>query len=104
MVNVCNHLRMLLRDVYHATYGESATSRVDFIIRPMSRLEVTNVAELQLLLDSGLVSFDNAMHLSNLILGTDIKHGCGRDANAGQFSRMFVTPENKQKLAPPAKK
>lgn len=51
-----------------------------------------------MLLEAGVVSFDNAMHLSNMILGVDLQQGIGAQANAGQFSRAFITPSNKKDI------
>jgi hypothetical protein len=53
----------------------------------MPRLEVSSVTEICQLLDSGMVSADNAADLSNMIFGLDLKQGMGKEANAGQFSR-----------------
>jgi len=88
---------MLLVDVYLAAYGGSRDS-VKFMIRPTPRIEVNSVEEICQLLDAGVVSFDNAMHLSNMILGVDLQQGVGQSANAGQFSRAFMTPSNKKDL------
>lgn len=88
---------MLLTDVYLAAYGGSQDD-VKFIIRPTPRIEVNTVEEICQLLDAGVVSFDNAMHLSNMVLGVDLQQGIGARANAGQFSRAFMTPSNKKDL------
>ncbi len=84
-------------DVYLAAYGGSRDS-IKFMIRPTPRIEVNSVEEICQLLDAGVVSFDNAMHLSNMILGVDLQQGMGEKANAGQFSRAFMTPSNKKDL------
>ena len=90
-------MEMLLTDVYLSAYGGSEDD-VKFIIRPTPRIEVNSVEEICQLLEAGVVSFDNAMHLSNMILGVDLQQGIGAKANAGQFSRAFVTPSNKKDL------
>ena len=88
---------MLLCNVYLSAYGGTQDD-VKFIIRPTPRIEVSSVDEICKLLDAGVVSFDNAMHLSNMILGIDLQQGMGAHASAGQFSRAFVTPSNKKDL------
>jgi hypothetical protein len=103
MLAICRHLELLLADVYLSAYG-GGHDDVKFIIRPTPRIEVNTVEEIVQLLDAGVVSFDNAMHLSNMILGIDLKHGMGVEANAGQFSRAFITPANKKDLIAAAAK
>ena len=88
---------MLLGNVYLAAYGGS-DDEIKFIIRATPRIEVNSVEEICQLLEAGVVSFDNAMHLSNMILGVDLQQGLGAKANAGQFSRAFMTPSNKKDL------
>ena len=88
---------MLLCNVYMAAYGGSE-DEVKFIIRATPRIEVNSVEEICQLLEAGVVSFDNAMHLSNMILGVDLQQGLGAKANAGQFSRAFMTPSSKKDL------
>ena len=133
MMSICKHLEMLLTDVYLAAYG-GCIDDVKFIIRPTPRIEVNSVEEICQLLDAGVVSFDNAMHLSNMILGVDLQQGVyctvfifvltlsnsdfqlyhvlhdpkpftiactagiGARANAGQYSRAYITPSNKKDL------
>jgi hypothetical protein len=97
MMSICRHIEMLLSDVYLAAYG-GGIDDVQFIIRPTPRIEVNSVEEIVQLLEAGVVSFDNAMHLSNMILGVDLQQGIGAKANAGQFSRAFLTPSNKKDL------
>jgi hypothetical protein len=91
------HLEMLLCNVYLSAYGGTPDD-VKFIIRATPRIEVNTVEEICQLLDAGVVSFDNAMHLSNMILCIDLQQGIGERANAGQFSRAFMTPSNKKDL------
>ena len=74
MMSICKHLELLLVDVYLAAYGGSIDD-VRFIIRPTPRIEVNTVEEICQLLEAGVVSFDNAMHLSNMILGVDLQQG-----------------------------
>ena len=88
---------MLLGNVYLAAYGGS-DDEIKFIIRATPRIEVNSVEEICQLLEAGVVSFDNAMHLSNMILGVDLQQGLRAKANAGQFSRAFMTPSNKKDL------
>jgi len=97
MMSICRHMEMLLADVYLAAYGGTHDD-VKFSIRLTPRIEVNSVEEICMLLEAGVVSFDNAMHLSNMILGVDLQQGAGEKANAGQFSRAFVTPSNKKDL------
>lgn len=103
MMNICKHLEQLLTDVYIATYGGHA-SEIHFTIRATPRIEIASVEDLQVLLECGLVSFDNAMGISNMLLGMDLEQGTGQKANAGQFSRAFVTPQNKKDLIAAASK
>jgi hypothetical protein len=97
MMSICRHMELLLTDVYLSAYG-GVREDVKFIVRPTPRIEVNSVEEICQLLQAGVVSFDNAMHLSNMILGVDLQQGIGAKANAGQFSRAFVTPSNKKDL------
>jgi hypothetical protein len=88
-------LKNLLTDVYTATYGGNADS-VDIVIRATPRIEISSVDEICQLMESGVVSQQNAMDLSNMIFGIDLKQGIGKDANAGNIgSSMFMTPKNK---------
>lgn len=41
---------------------------------------------------------ENAMDLSNMIFGVDLRQGMGKDANAGMFIRQYMTPKNKAGL------
>lgn len=89
------HLKNLLTDVYTATFGGGPDS-VDIIIRATPRIEISSVEEICQLLETGVVSHQNAMDLSNMIFGVDLKQGIGKDANAGLVgSSMFTTPQNK---------
>jgi hypothetical protein len=71
---------------------------VRFIVRATPRIEINSVDDICMLLNAGVVSFDNAMHLSNMILGIDLHQGLGEKANAGQFARAFMTPSNKKDM------
>lgn len=51
-----------------------------------------------MLLEAGVVSFNNAMTISNMLLGVDLQQGSGQKADAGQFSRAFITPTHKKDL------
>jgi hypothetical protein len=94
-LNKIRHLKNLLTDVYTATYGGNADS-VDIVIRATPRIEISSVDEICQLMESGVVSQQNAMDLSNMIFGIDLKQGIGKDANAGNIgSSMFMTPKNK---------
>lgn len=97
MMSVCRHLKQLLIDVYLATFGGSADS-IDIVIRATPRIEISTVDEICKLLDSGVVSQENAMDLSNMIFGVDLKQSMGKNANAGIFIRQFQTPKNKAGL------
>ena len=94
MMTVCRHLKLLLTDVYLASFGGSAED-VEFSICAMPRMDINSVEEICQLLDSGMVSAENAMDISNMLFGLDLKQGVGKAANAGQFSKTFVTPKNK---------
>lgn len=56
-----------MRDVYCATYGDDP-SEVKFTLRPTPRIEIGSVEEIVMLLDAGIVSFENAMQISNMLL------------------------------------
>lgn len=94
MMTVCRHLQLLLADVYLATYGGSIDD-IEFSICPMPRLEINSVQEICQLMDCGLVSAENAADLSNMVTGLDMQQGAGKQSNAGQFSKAYVTPKNK---------
>ena len=87
-------MKQLLTDVYLATFGGSSDT-VDIIIRATPRIEISSVEEICMLLESGVVSQENAMDLSNMIFGVDLKQGTGKNANAGIFIRQYMTPKNK---------
>jgi hypothetical protein len=97
MMSVCRHLKQLMIDVYLATFGGSQDS-VDIIIRATPRIEISSIEEICQLLESGVVSQQNAMDLSNMIFGVDLKQGVGKDANASIFAKQFMTPKNKADL------
>ena len=97
MVNICRHLQNLLKDVYIASYG-GESEEVVFTLRPTPRIEINTVEDLALLMETGVVSFDNAMTISNMLLGVDLQQAAGKSASAGQFSRSFVTPNHKKDL------
>lgn len=97
MMNICKHLESLLADVYVATYGDDR-SGVKFILRPTPRIEIGSVEEIVMLLEAGVVSADNAVQLSNMLLGVDLRHFAGSKANAGPFAKTFMTPGNKKDL------
>jgi hypothetical protein len=97
MMSVCRHLKQLMIDVYLATFGGSAES-VNVVIRATPRIEISSIEEICQLLDSGVVSQQNAMDLSNMIFGVDLKQGAGKDAGASIFAKQFVTPKNKAGL------
>ena len=74
MMTICRHLQLLLTDVYLATFGGSARD-VQFSICAMPRIEIDSVQEICQLLDAGMVSAENAMDISNMIFGLDLKQG-----------------------------
>jgi hypothetical protein len=49
-----------------------------------------------MLLNAGVVSTENAMQISNMLLGVDLQQGAGARANAGKFSQAFMTPGNRK--------
>lgn len=59
------------------------------------RIDINSVDEICQMLDAGMVSAENAMDLSNMIFGLDLKQGVGKNANAGPFSKAYLTPKNK---------
>lgn len=94
MMTVCRHIELLLADVYLATYGGSIDD-IEFSISPMARFEINSVQDICQLMESGLVSAENAADLSNMVTGLDMKQSVGKQANAGQFSKAFMTPKNR---------
>ena len=97
MMTVCSHLQNLLREVYVATYGGHPLD-VEFVLRATPRIEIQSVEEIAALLETGIISFENAMDISNMLLGVTLKQATGKDASAGQFSRAYITPSNKKDL------
>lgn len=98
MMNVCKHLECLLVDVYTATYGGEKHA-VQFVLRPTPRIEIGSVEEIVMLLEAGVVSYENAMGISNMMLGVDLQQGTGQRATAGgRFVRQYVTPSNMKHL------
>jgi hypothetical protein len=95
MMNLCKHLECMMTDVYIATYG-GHESEIKFTLRPTPRIEIGSVEEIIMLLDSGVVSVDNAMQISNMLLGVDLREGGGAKANAGRFTQAYMTPSNKK--------
>lgn len=91
------HLKQLLTDVYLATFGGNSDS-VEIIIRATPRIEISSVEEICQLMESGVVSHENAMDISNMIFGLDLQQGIGKKANAGIFNKTFSTPKNKAAL------
>ena len=94
MMTVCRHLEMLLTDVYLATYGGTGED-VQFSVCAMPRIEINTVDEICQMLDSGMVSVENAMDLSNMIFGLDLKQSVGKAVSDGRLSSAFVTPKNR---------
>lgn len=97
MMGICKHLEQLLTDVYIGSFGGSAED-VKFSIRPTPRIEIGTVDELVKLMDAGVVSFDDAHTYSNMLLGVDIQNHTGKPAQAGQFTRTYVTPQNQTSM------
>lgn len=96
-MGICRHLQDLLTDIYVATYGDPPQD-VKITVSPTPRIEIGTVDDIAKLMDLGLVSFENAMDLSNMLLGMDLKQSAGKEANAGQFSRAFITPSRRKDL------
>lgn len=97
MMTICKHLQNLLSDIYRAIYGGEVDD-VIFTLRATPRIEVGSVDDIRTLIELGLVSFDNAMTISNMLLGVDLEQGSGKVANAGQFTKPYVTPTQKKDL------
>jgi hypothetical protein len=52
-----------------------------------------------MLLDAGVVSPDNAMQISNMLLGVDLQQGAGARATAGAGAgKTFMTPANRKDM------
>ena len=95
MMSICRHLQNLMVDVYVATFGGSKDD-VEVVIRATPRIEISSVEEICQLLESGVVSQQNAMDISNMIFGIDLSQAMGKKATAGAVgSSQFLTPKNK---------
>jgi hypothetical protein len=70
MHEVCRHLQVLLRRVYSAAYGTTA-SDIEFVLVPMPRLEVETIADIKILHEIGALSPDMVLKLSRVLLGED---------------------------------
>jgi hypothetical protein len=89
MTSLCNHLQNLLADVYAATFP-AAKIPIVFRLRASPRLEVTTIQELVLLINSGLLTTDNAFTMTNMILGLDLKNAGAVPATKFDASKQFV--------------
>lgn len=77
MMRVCQCLQSLCCNVYSASYGTHVDD-VAFEMRPTPRIEVQTVQDLDVLLQNGLVSNENAADLSNMVLGMDLRQIMGK--------------------------
>lgn len=91
MMEICRHLCILMQNVYCATYGGTLHD-VEFSMRPTPRIAIDTVADLKILLDAGVIEHNNAMEISNMLLGMELKQGAGKTANAGGASKQYMTP------------
>jgi len=91
MMRLCHSLQDLLASVYSATYG-TAIQDIKFSLRPTPRLEVQDMSDLAVLLESGLVTSADAKNLSHMILGMDLRQSMGK--NPGEGNEQFITPKN----------
>ena len=91
MMEVCRHLCILMQNVYCATYG-GAQDTVAFSMRPTPRIAIDTVEDLKVLLEAGVIEHSNAMEISNMLLGVELKQGAGKIANAGGGSKQYMTP------------
>jgi hypothetical protein len=89
MTSICTHLQNLLLDVYTASFPGSKMP-LSFRLQASPRLEVTNIQELLLLFESGLLTVDNAFQMTHMILGLDIKHAGGTHDTKFDKSKQFV--------------
>lgn len=94
MMEVCRHLCLLLQSVYASTYGGSP-SDVAFEMRPTPRIAIESVEDLKVLMELGVIEHSNAMEISNMLLGVELKQGAGKKASAGLFSKQYMTPAQK---------
>lgn len=97
MLDICRHLQNLLQQVYLAVYG-GAPSDVRFIMHPTPRISLQSVQDIALLMEMGLVSSKNAYEMANSLLGIELKQSAGGVADAGMFSKTFVTPANRLQM------
>jgi hypothetical protein len=93
ILRLCMHLQALLASVYVATYGGEAKD-VSFTIKATPRIEIASVEDIARLLDLGLVTSENAMDLSNMLLGIDLQNHGSKEAKSSVGQKMFVTPAN----------
>jgi hypothetical protein len=93
ILRLCMHLQILLGNVYVATYGGVDTDAI-FTINATPRIEITSVDDIAKLLELGLVSSENAMDISNMLLGIDLQSFGSKMPGSASSQKMFVTPTN----------
>jgi hypothetical protein len=131
MNTICFHLQNLLQEVYATCFADSKMS-ISFRLKPSPRLEVssievrtvshypfvyncywfaylcrltqkTNSQELLALVESGLLTTQNAFAITNMILGLDLKQAGTKLTDKFSLSDQYITPSIKAKSRPQVK-
>lgn len=63
---MCRHLERLLSDVHEVIYGEPA----DISIVPMPRLSIDSMADIKVLVETGLILPEKCVRLVDILLGS----------------------------------
>jgi hypothetical protein len=91
MSSVCSHLQNLLQEVYLHSFPRSKIP-VTFRLRASPRLEISTIQELVMLIESGLLTTENAFQMANMILGLDLKHAGGVTSKKFDESKQYIPP------------
>lgn len=98
--NLCRHLEKLLCDVHEAIYGKPAM----FSIVPMPRISIESMADIKVLLETGLMLPEKAVRITDILLGAHNFPGSGAQGgqNAKRIQELMLNPPSAQN--PAAKK
>lgn len=114
MGNLCTHLQHLLEQVYQASFPNSKLP-LTFRLRASPRMEINTIEvfslgpetlssalvyyltdeflqEFVLLLNTGLVTTQNAFMMTNMILGLDFKHAGVQVKDHYKLSEQYIPP------------
>ena len=76
--NVCRHLERLLSDVHEVVYGEPT----EFSIVPMPRISIETMADIKVLMDTGLMLPEKAVRITDILLGAQNLPMSGEEGGA----------------------